>query len=91
MNAFVAYPLLAFALGGIFLGAWLWRDVRSAAIAGSLWLLYGVYEYLIHARVLCSGECNIRIDLLAIYPLLLIVSVAALWNIARARRRRAPK
>ncbi len=91
MNTFVAYPLLAFALGGIFVGAWLWRDVRSAAIAGFLWLLYGVYEYLIHARVLCSGECNIRVDLLAIYPLLLIVSVIALWNIARARRSHTPR
>jgi hypothetical protein len=29
-------------------------------------------------RVLCSGECNIRVDLLLFYPLLLGLSVAAL-------------
>ncbi|MBC7601308.1 MAG: hypothetical protein H7255_01425 [Ramlibacter sp.] len=28
------------------------------------------------ARVLCSGECNIRVDLLVIYPVLL---GATLW------------
>jgi len=30
-------------------------------------LLYGIYEYQAE-RILCSGECNIRIDLLVIYP-----------------------
>ena len=29
-----------------------------------------------YLRVLCMGECNIRIDLLLIYPLLLIASIA---------------
>jgi hypothetical protein len=36
-----------------------------------LWIAYSAYEYLMHARVLCSGECNIRDDLLLIYPALL--------------------
>ena len=30
-----------------------------------------------YARILCSGECNIRVDLLLIYPILLIVTLAA--------------
>jgi hypothetical protein len=33
-------------------------------------------------RILCSGECNIRIDLLGIYPLLLLLSAGALIAIA---------
>ena len=29
-------------------------------------------------RVLCSGECNIRVDLLVLYPALFLVSLAAI-------------
>ena len=35
------------------------------------WLVYAVYELLMYVRVLCSGECNIRVDLLLIYPALI--------------------
>jgi hypothetical protein len=42
------------------------------------WGAYAVYELLMNARILCSGECNIRVDLLLIYPLLLALSVPAL-------------
>jgi len=39
-------------------------------------------------RWLCTGECNIRVDLLLIYPVLLVISgVAALgfvrWSVQR--------
>jgi hypothetical protein len=83
---FIAYPWLALGAGGVLVVLWRWRRARSAMIAGLLWFAYGGYEYLMRARVLCSGECNIRVDLLAIYPLLLAVSIAALWNSARGRR-----
>ena len=36
-------------------------------------------------RWLCTGECNIRIDLLIIYPVLLVGLVAALVSLLRAR------
>jgi hypothetical protein len=96
MATFIAYPLLALAAAFAFFGAWLWRGARSAAVAGFLWALYGGYEYLMHFRVLCSGECNIRVDLLLIYPLLLAASLAGLWNAARGgkaglKRPAAPK
>ena len=55
------------------------------SIAGA-WALYGFYEYGMRLRILCSGECNIRVDLIMIYPALavasvigLIVTAAALW------------
>jgi hypothetical protein len=83
---FIAYPWLALGAGGAFVALWRWRRARSAMVAGLLWCAYGGYEYLMHARVLCSGECNIRVDLLAIYPLLLAMSIAALWNSTRGRR-----
>lgn len=79
-----AYPWIAFVVGGAFLGAWRWRGARSAMIVGILWFIYGVYEYLMHARVLCSGECNIRVDLLLIYPVLFVMSLVAVWNSLRA-------
>lgn len=79
----IAYPWSAFVVGAAFFAAWRWRGARSAALAGMLWSLYGIYEYLIYARVLCSGECNIRIDLLLIYPILFLISLVAVWNSVR--------
>ena len=77
MFTFIVLPLLAVALG--LLAMWCMTLSRKIifSVAGGLWLLYGVYESLMYARILCSGECNIRVDLLLIYPILLIVSVAA--------------
>lgn len=35
------------------------------------------YEYALYRRWLCSGECNIRVDLRLLYPLFLIMSLHA--------------
>jgi hypothetical protein len=78
--AFAIFPAFAFLLLDRLRHG---RLVRFAAVA---WLLYGVYEYLMKYRVLCSGECNIRVDLLVIYPLLLIISIAAIVKFARVPR-----
>jgi hypothetical protein len=43
---------------------------------------------LMYARILCSGECNIRVDLLLIYPILLIVTIAACVSAAKTLRAR---
>lgn len=69
------------------------RLSRTAAltIAGAMWLLYLPYEYLMYRRVLCSGECNIRPDLLLIYPTLIFTTLAALARtVATHRQRRQP-
>jgi hypothetical protein len=50
---------------------------------GVVWGLYAAYETGMHQRWLCTGECNIRVDLLLIYPILLIVSGAAAWSLRR--------
>ena len=83
MATFIAFPFLAFVVGFVFVVLWHWRRALSAMIVGLLWLVYGGYEYLMYARVLCSGECNIRVDLLVIYPLLLLASLVAAWNTVR--------
>jgi hypothetical protein len=53
---------------------------------GVLWLFYSVYELGMKLRWLCSGECDIRVDLLLIYPVLLIASAAALVSLLRPSR-----
>jgi hypothetical protein len=52
---------------------------------GIVWALYAGYETGMQQRWLCSGECNIRVDLLLIYPALLAASAWALWRLAKAR------
>jgi len=86
---FIAFPFLALVVGMVFVVLWRWRNTVSALFAGLLWLIYGGYEYLMHTRVLCSGECNIRVDLLVIYPFLLLVSLAAAWKVVRGGVARA--
>jgi hypothetical protein len=38
-------------------------------------------------RILCSGECNIRVDLLLLYPGLVALSILAAASALRARGR----
>jgi hypothetical protein len=40
---------------------------------------------MMRAGVLCSGECNIRVDLLSLYPVPGILSIAAVVQSRRAR------
>jgi hypothetical protein len=84
------YPLVAAVIGVLLL--WLGRATRrrTAVVSGVLWLVYAVYETGMHERWLCSGECNIRIDLLAIYPALLVSSLAAAISLLRGPRRPPP-
>jgi hypothetical protein len=58
----------------------LWPNA-ALAVAGGLWLLYALYEYLMYRRILCSGDCNIRVDLLVIYPMLLSITLAAVGRV----------
>jgi formate hydrogenlyase subunit 3/multisubunit Na+/H+ antiporter MnhD subunit len=84
MAIFIEYPLLALAIGAVLLG--LGRRVRRRVVVGvgMGWLLYGLYEFGMRQRWLCSGECNIRIDLLVIYPVLTLGLVAAAISLLRA-------
>ena len=60
---------------------------KSSLVTGILWILYSIYEYLMYARILCTGECNIRIDLLLIYPLLIILSLTSTILYYRKKRK----
>jgi hypothetical protein len=80
---FIAYPWAAGVVAAAFGALWLVRPSRLVATATFAWAAYGAYEYLMHARVLCSGECNIRVDLLVIYPVLAVLSLIALVRAAK--------
>lgn len=86
MAIFIAYPFLAAVIGTLLLVLGRSRRRRTAVGVGIVWLLYFAYETGMQQRWLCTGECNIRIDLLLIYPLLLILLAAAAVSLSRASR-----
>jgi hypothetical protein len=88
MAIFIEYPWLAALVAIPFLGLGRWRGRRVAVAAGLAWLLYAVYEVGMKQRWLCSGECNIRIDLLLFYPVLLGLTVAGVVSLLRSGRGR---
>jgi len=49
------------------------------------WAAYLGYEYVYIPRN-CPGECNIRVDLLFIYPYLAFVTICALVSFVRSQR-----
>jgi hypothetical protein len=80
---FIAYPLAAFGVAVLLMALYGARRAPVVLNVAVLWSLYAVYEFLMYRRVLCSGECNIRVDLLLIYPLLVF---ATIWAVVQAIR-----
>jgi hypothetical protein len=87
LRLFIVYPALALLPAAAF--ALLASRARSrlAWCTAALWALYAGYETAMARRLLCSGECNIRVDLLLLYPALGLLSLATV--IVAVRRRRA--
>ena len=77
MAIFIEYPHLAAIVGIALVALGRLRRHRTAVGVGVVWLLYSMDEFGMKQRWLCSGECNIRIDLLVIHPVLLIGLAAA--------------
>jgi hypothetical protein len=93
MGIFIEWPWLALLPAVLFLALHHISQRKLAAVAGLAWLGYALYEYSMQRRWLCSGECNIRVDLLLLYPVLALISLAAGIVAERAiasRRRAAP-
>jgi hypothetical protein len=76
-NLFIPQPWLALIPGLLFAVLYRLSGRYLVGVAALTWLLYTAYEYAIYRRWLCSGECNIRIDLLLAYPVLILLSLAA--------------
>lgn len=76
MGIFIAHPWLALVPAILFLALYRGSRRKLAAVLATMWFLYALYEYGMHRRWLCSGECDIRVDLLLLYPVLLLASLA---------------
>ena len=91
LSIFTVHPWLALLLAACFAGLWWWRRSKVAFAVAIGWVVYTGYEYLMLARILCTGECTMRVDLLLIYPLLLLLSLLAFVNslLAHIEKQRA--
>ena len=87
MAVLIEHPLLAAVPGAVFVALFAASRKLLVLTAAAAWLAYLPYEYAMKLRLLCSGECNIRLDLVVLYPVLFIVSVAGLAVSARALAR----
>lgn len=83
---FIQWPLAALVPAALLGAAFFFNRRTLFAVTALLWLGYAIYESLMKARVLCSGECNIRVDLLLISPLLWILTIVAIVQFFRRRR-----
>ena len=89
LGIFINWPFLALVLAVVF-GMLYFRCRRPVVLVATLaWFAYFPYEQAMKLRILCSGECNIRVDLLLFYP---ILAVLTLWAIiAFFKTSRAPR
>jgi hypothetical protein len=76
---------IALVLAAITAAIWRAAGSKGWPILALAWVAYAGYESLIVLRILCTGECNIRVDLLLLYPVLLGSTVWA--GVALAIRR----
>ena len=83
----LSIALIAATVGAALLAVSLAWKPQGGFAASVAWLLYAPYEYLMHIRVLCSGECNIRVDLLLLWPVLLLITSAVPVRAILSKRR----
>jgi hypothetical protein len=86
---FIKWPAGAFIPAVAFAAAFAW-DRRGVTLAPAIaWAIYAVLEMLNKAGITCRGDCNIRVDLLLIYPALWILSIAGVVGLFMGRKRRS--
>ena len=89
LGIFINWPFLALVPAVVF-GMLYFRCRRRVVLVATLaWLAYFPYEQSMKLRILCSGECNIRVDLLLFYPILALLTIWAI--IAFFKTNRAPR
>lgn len=89
MAILIEYPWLALAPAALFFWLHSVFKARLILVTAIAWLAYVPYEYGMKLRLLCSGECNIRVDLLLIYALLVALSLASMILFAVKRHKQA--
>ncbi len=86
IEVLIEYPFLALGPAAVLFFLFLVSKNRFILITAITWFAYLPYEYAMKFRILCSGECNIRIDLLLIYPVLIIASLVSMVLAFRRRK-----
>ena len=81
----IGQPILASIPAGLLALLYWFSHRRLVLVAAGSWFCYLPYEWGMKLRILCTGECNIRVDLLLIYPFLLLVTLAAFFVFLRDR------
>ena len=83
--------LIVLALAMLFATAWLYS--RGIIVHAAVLLWIGFVPYELWYRANCTGECNIRADLVLLLPVLLVVSLAAIVSVVHKvlRKRKAPR
>ena len=84
MAYMIEWPALAAVPFLVLFGLYLFSRKRFVLIVALFWAGYLPYELGMKYRLLCSGECNIRIDLLLIYPTLAFLSFTAVFIASQA-------
>ena len=87
LGIFIAWPALALVPAAVVGYFYIGSRSRVVLVTALLWLAYFPYELGMKLRILCSGECNIRVDLLLLYPALLLLTVVSIVLIVRDRAR----
>ena len=86
LGLFIAWPILTLVPSTVFTVMYLRCRRLPILLAALAWMAYFPYEQAMKMRVLCSGECNIRVDLLLFYPLLALISAMAVVAYIKAKR-----
>jgi hypothetical protein len=73
LGMFIGWPFLALVPAVIFALMYFWCKRSVVLVATLAWFAYFPYEQAMKLRILCSGECNIRVDLLLFYPILALL------------------
>ena len=89
MAIMIEWPLIGLGPAALFFYLHAVSKARLTLVTAIAWLAYVPYEYAMKLRLLCSGECNIRVDLLLIYTLLAALSLASLVAFAVNRHKKA--
>lgn len=83
---FVAQPWLALLPAVVMFLVWRWGPSRFALASAILWLLYAAWEYSIWQGLTCDEDCNIRVDLIVLAPVLLAMTLLGLFFAFRRNR-----
>ncbi len=77
------FVLIAAAIAVALVAGGFQRPRAAIFVAAILWAIYAVYEYYVANGTLCDANCNIRVDLVVIFPILIAATLYARSSYSR--------